>query len=1182
MALVQQLIDMGFPEADARKALQQAGDLETAVEKLLSGAIVVDPPGRPLTTGRGRVEELADGHPMSPMGNRRPALTTDSGLSKGVVEPAAPQLPPPLLSSRAEPEDPDLSAALEISMREQHEGLGGGAEGVAREEGTPCGLRNVGNTCYVNSFLQTLLHVDDFRERMLRYRTPVEAGVAVPQPSAKATEPDPEVVHIDKDDASLGRREHCIRLASELRLICAYSLFTLRSCIDPSRLLNELVDERGQKLQIGSQEDVGEFMLKLLDRLEEGVRAGCFENEPEAEGADAMAGGDAEAQPATDDAARLDPAAPDDGGASGDAEAQAAPDALAMEASGTGADPAAGGDGHAVAEEAAQAFEDTEVTEPEPQPGDEVAAGAVAASAVEPAGHSPPEAGRQVENEPKVEAPPSPLQSLFFGQQVQVFSYREGPAAADGSEAPGAGAGGGDPVVTGSEEDAGPSMTQAQEAADEKGGRLVVSEEKSDFLQIFLDVKHRDLYSAWEAANCTEVDYTTPGGTTTTASTSIWIERLPKLLFFQLQRVVFDQERKAQVKLDEAFEFDTTVFVDRFLLANREHASQVAVRARDLKRRRDELAEALRRFEEYRGRQGVGVEEVLDWAAECLEENARCSAAVSEAAAEGAAAPPMALECCDPDRLTASGLQESCIEGTAPCGEELRAGAPSAARLLRSVREACQMQANVLRQEVERLNTEIGYAHKELRRHPYELHAIWVHQGIAGSGHYWAYLRDWHSDRWIRFDDAIVSFVSWEDVHAAATGQAGSNTGAYVLVYMAKELGDVQSRSRDQATALAAIEPVVPRKLLDEIRHDNLLLKEEQQRRLERIAEEELRQHSQAIFQHYAGLIHAWEPDKRQHDTVGSAHEPTQRKFLHDAALLKFELFLYRLHGEQDVWTYFLEQSINAQRELRQWTPEDEGRIMHFLEGALRSQKACASMLKERTSSTGRRECELRLLPVPRLMAQYHVVLLQAHIVDEALTMLQAQRSKLLDAVAMMALVWAKWNLEADDKFRQNEILLIMSSLIYQTVQVLEKQRRSTSEAPPTVFQPACEYFLLLLSAVEWPKGWKQPLVSRIQALYPQAQPSGKQGGVGSGSQKDGVVPQGLKEAILNHPLTQAQAHWESFDESRPEPGQDFFERHRTLYQWAMQNDEAIAQEYVINQVPSVAVDIKPGEVQSM
>ena len=91
----------------------------------------------------------------------------------------------------------------------------------------------------------------------------------------------------------------------------------------------------------------------------------------------------------------------------------------------------------------------------------------------------------------------------------------------------------------------------------------IVSSEQSDFLQIFLDVKHKTLYAAWAAANEQSVDYTTPAGSKAQfrvgshllteclqlvcqaqGRTRVWIRRPPKLLFFQLQRVAFDPETK--------------------------------------------------------------------------------------------------------------------------------------------------------------------------------------------------------------------------------------------------------------------------------------------------------------------------------------------------------------------------------------------------------------------------------------------------------------------------------------------------------------------------------------------------------------------------------------------------------------------------------------------------------------
>lgn len=249
-----------------------------------------------------------------------------------------------------------------------------------------------------------------------------------------------------------------------------------------------------------------------------------------------------------------------------------------------------------------------------------------------------------------------------------------------------------------------------------------------------------------------------------------------------------------------------------------------------------------------------------------------------------------------------------------------------------------------------------------------------------------------------------------------------------------------------------------------------------------------------------------------------------------------------------------------------------------FLAGALRGQKCYASMLREKTGHTKHAaECELVPLDMAKLSAQYNVLLTQAHMIDEALRALKEDRSRLVKAIGTLALLWSRWNLEADDKFRQNEVLLVMSVLIYNTVGALERSRRAAPDTSLASFQPVCEYFLLLLLAVEWPKTWKSPLIQRIEKLFPQigptlAKPLGREALPRDAA---GVLQHPLsqaeqKEAILQHPLTQAPTPLDSYEAEHPEPGQEFFDRHRTLYGWVMQNDEAIAREFVLGQDPNL------------
>merc|ERR1719215_2056014 len=201
---------------------------------------------------------------------------------------------------------------------------------------------------------------------------------------------------------------------------------------------------------------------------------------------------------------------------------------------------------------------------------------------------------------------------------------------------------------------------------------------------------------------------------------------------------------------------------------------------------------------------------------------------------------------------------------------------------------------------------------------------------------------------------------------------------------MEASLAAEQRKQRDPAVTLQEATALIPPELQRDIANDNEALKVEQAQREVRLAEEKLRHHAEAIFQHYAVLVHKWEPLKRTGDASGNPHDPQGQKYLHDSALLTFELFLYRLHSENDVFTRFTQQSLEAQREERRWNAEDEGKILHFLAGRLRSQNCYAGMLREKPGPPGV-QCELLPLELGKLEQQYNVVLTQAHLVDSAI-----------------------------------------------------------------------------------------------------------------------------------------------------------------------------------------------------
>lgn len=227
---------------------------------------------------------------------------------------------------------------------------------------------------------------------------------------------------------------------------------------------------------------------------------------------------------------------------------------------------------------------------------------------------------------------------------------------------------------------------------------------------------------------------------------------------------------------------------------------------------------------------------------------------------------------------------KSCEELHTELQKATDCGSPSSVTLLRSLAEACRRQEAHLESEKQRIEKELSEAYVGIQgdgESEYKLFGIWVHQGQdARSGHYLAFIKDWKAkdeDRWMRFSDSFVSFVSWEEVRSAAIGsgeaRSGTASSAYVLVYMEASLA-AQAGTHQELELIST--------LYEEIEADNKVLQNERGSWEEQVKARELRQHAQGIFQDYAGLLHRWEPQKQQGDAGGNPHEPSHRKMLND------------------------------------------------------------------------------------------------------------------------------------------------------------------------------------------------------------------------------------------------------------------------------------------------------------
>ncbi|KPI35647.1 Ubiquitin carboxyl-terminal hydrolase 2 [Cyphellophora attinorum] len=241
------------------------------------------------------------------------------------------------------------------------------------------------------------------------------------------------------------------------------------------------------------------------------------------------------------------------------------------------------------------------------------------------------------------------------------------------------------------------------------------------------------------------------------------ITRLPPVFSILLSRLVWDKDAQRAVKLDDHVELPETIFLDRFLEA--EPDSDLMQRRRRawsmkeelilLKQRRSHLEEKV-----ANGRDIPTVFTEARAAIECLQSN-----------------------------LDFVGPEDNL--------EEFASNLGTTATLLGAIGEDLAAESSAVNDRIQHLEQQLKELYVDMRKHPYRLHAVFFHRGLATSGHYWVYIYDHKQERWLKYNDERVDVVgNLQEIFAKTAG--GSPTAPYFLVYIdATKLDLVETVKRD-------------------------------------------------------------------------------------------------------------------------------------------------------------------------------------------------------------------------------------------------------------------------------------------------------------------------------------------------------------------------------------------------
>ena len=300
-------------------------------------------------------------------------------------------------------------------------------------------------------------------------------------------------------------------------------------------------------------------------------------------------------------------------------------------------------------------------------------------------------------------------------------------------------------------------LTQIVRAKDTDGTKIRKETQRVLFGKIDIEADDRDLYEAWDSAFKKQIEGFQVANGSVKASQRTWIEVLPGVLMFEINRLALDAQGNT-IKLKKPFAFPKVLYPGRFLLKNQKNSSKLQRSMVEKKRRVRQLEESIEQFLKFNNTE-LNLVRMLNLCTNLLQSQSSDEPGLEESD----------IRIFTPSALKAPG---NMLEATSLVAEY-------AARVSDIVKN--------MEEELERCTQEIDstFDTEEMKEHVYELRGIIVHDGEVGSGQYYSYVHD--KGIWRKFLDMHVSECNEKQVMFDSLGEYGISA-ACCLVYTAQNI----------------------------------------------------------------------------------------------------------------------------------------------------------------------------------------------------------------------------------------------------------------------------------------------------------------------------------------------------------------------------------------------------------
>ncbi|CAD8113472.1 unnamed protein product [Paramecium sonneborni] len=263
-----------------------------------------------------------------------------------------------------------------------------------------------------------------------------------------------------------------------------------------------------------------------------------------------------------------------------------------------------------------------------------------------------------------------------------------------------------------------------------------------------IDLKDGNLYDAFDnfVINSIE-DFKNDLSETVSATKYNWIQNAPQTLSFQIQRVTYSKEKSDLIKQNDEFYFEEEIYLDRFLNENSKLYLEIRNQNRELKTMQKKFKSDLQQLSKFDDK--YDLQDILLTTVKFLEMQNKDN--------------PL-----NPANFGHSD-QKQTIE-----------------QLLKYSSNVSKRK-EVLQQQYNNLEEKIQASYNNFKENKYHLQSILIHEGMANSGHYYTYIKDFRLNKWFKFNDIHVTEETKQKVFQDAFGvKPGIN--AYLLIYVKNEV----------------------------------------------------------------------------------------------------------------------------------------------------------------------------------------------------------------------------------------------------------------------------------------------------------------------------------------------------------------------------------------------------------